>query len=174
MTRKDVVLAAALMLSGVSAPALAQQVNADWDKSVTFADFKTYAWTQGTIPPGANPLMVQRVQSAIEAELSAIGLIKVETDPDVLVAAHGATKENVSLQSWGYGPTWRYGASGQMDVTRVLVGMLVVDVIDARSKKLVWRATAAETVSDNPQKNEKKIHKAVEKMFEKYPKPATR
>ena len=173
MMRKDFVLAAALMLSGASAPALAQQVNADWDKSVTFADFKTYAWTQGTIPPGANPLMVQRVQSAIEAELSAIGLIKVDQDPDVLVAAHGATKENVSLQSWGYAH-WRYGASGQIDVNRVLVGMLVVDVIDARAKKLVWRATASDTVSDNPQKNEKKIHKAVEKMFEKYPKPATR
>ena len=28
---------------------------------------------------------------------------------------------------------------------------------------------ATDTVSDNPQKNEKKIHKAVEKMFEKYP-----
>ena len=81
MMKKDVVLAAALMLSGVAAPALAQQVNADWDKSATFANFKTYAWTQGTIPPGANPLMVQRVQSAIEAELSAIGLIKVDQDP---------------------------------------------------------------------------------------------
>ena len=33
MVRKDVVLAAALMLSGASAPALAQQVNADWDKT---------------------------------------------------------------------------------------------------------------------------------------------
>ena len=171
MMKKDFVLAVVLMLSGAAAPALAQQVNADWDKSATFADFKTYAWTQGTIPQGANPLMVQRVQSAIEAELSAIGLIKVEANPDVLVAAHGATKENVSLQSWGYGPTWRYGGSGQIDVNKVLVGSLVIDVIDARAKKLAWRATASDTVSDNPQKNEKKIHKAVEKMFEKYPKP---
>jgi hypothetical protein len=47
--------------------------------------------------------------------------------------------------------------------------MLAVDLIDAKAKKLVWRATATDTVSDNPQKNEKKIHKAVEKMFEKYP-----
>ena len=174
MMKTPVVLAAALVLGGPSAPALAQKVNADWDKAATFANFKTYAWTQGTIPPGANPLMVQRVQSAIEAELSAIGLIKVDQEPDLFVAAHGATQQDVSLQSWGYGPTWRYGGSGQIDVNRVLVGTLVVDMIDARAKKLAWRATASDTVSDNPQKNEKKIHKAVEKMFEKYPKPATR
>ena len=33
MARTDVVLAAALMLSSASAPALAQQVNPDWDKT---------------------------------------------------------------------------------------------------------------------------------------------
>ena len=98
--------------------------------------------------------------------MSAIGLVKVETDPDVLVAFHGATKEDVSLQSWGYAP--RFGG-GQVNVNRVLIGQLIVDVIDARAKKLAFRATASDTVSDNPQKNEKKIHKAVEKMFEKYP-----
>lgn len=47
--------------------------------------------------------------------------------------------------------------------------MLVVDVSETNSKSLLWRATATDTVSDNPQKNEKKIQKAVEKMFEKYP-----
>jgi len=150
----------------MSIPAWAQQVNADFDKGAAFASFKTYAWTQGTVPAGANPLMVQRVQSAVEAELSAIGLVKVEKDPDVLVAFHGATKEDVSLQSWGYAP--RFGG-GQVNVNRVLVGTLIVDIVDARAKKLAFRATASDSISDNPQKNEKKIHKAVEKMFDKYP-----
>jgi Domain of unknown function (DUF4136) len=148
------------------APAWAQQVNADFDKTVNFAGFKTYAWTQGTMPQGANPLMVQRVESAVEAEMSAIGLVKVEKDPDVMVAVHGATKEDVSLQSYGYAP--RFGG-GQVNVNKVLVGTLVVDVIDARAKKLAFRGTASDSISDNPQKNEKKIHKAVEKMFDKYP-----
>lgn len=148
------------------APAWAQQVQADWDKAANFAGFKTYAWTQGTVPQGANPLMVQRVQTAIEAELSAIGLIKVDKDADVLVAFHGATKEDVSLQGYGYAP--RFGG-GSVNVNRVLKGTLIVDVVDARAKKLAFRGTATDTVSDNPQKNEKKIHKSVEKIFEKYP-----
>jgi hypothetical protein len=155
-----------VVLALLAIPVAAQQVNADFDKAANFAGFKSYAWTQGTVPQGASPLMVQRAQSAIEAELSAIGLVKVEQDPDVLVAMHSATKEDVSLQSWGYGPRW---GGGQVDVNRVLVGTLIVDLIDARAKKLVFRGTASDTMSDNPQKNEKKIHKAVEKIFNKYP-----
>ena len=162
--KEHLMLAGALMLAAM--PAMAQQVNADFDKTAGFANFKTYSWTQGTIPANANPLMVQRVNAAVDAELSAIGLMKVDKDPDVLVAVHGATREDVSLQQWGYAP--RFGG-GQIDVNRVLVGTLIVDIIDARAKKLAFRATASDTVSDNPQKNEKKIHKAVEKMFEKYP-----
>lgn len=161
---KSLILVGVLMLAVASI--VAQQVNADFDKTTPFATFKTYTWTQGTIPASASPLMVQRVNAAVDAELSAIGLLKVDKDPDVLVAVHGATKEDVSLQSWGYSP--RFGG-GQVDVNRVLVGTLMVDIIDARAKKLAFRATASDTVSDNPQKNEKKIHKAVEKMFEKYP-----
>ena len=166
---KPLILVGVLMLAVASV--VAQQVNADFDKTTPFATFRTYTWTKGTIPAGASPLMVQRVNAAVDAELSAIGLLKVDKDPDVLVAVHGATKEDVSLQSWGYSP--RFGG-GQVDVNRVLVGTLMVDIIDARAKKLAFRATASDTVSDNPQKNEKKIHKAVEKMFEKYPGATTR
>jgi hypothetical protein len=171
MKRCPVVLAAAFAVALAPATAFAQKIVTDWDKANNFTGYKTYAWTQGTMPAGANPLMVQRAQSAVEAELSAIGLVKVEANPDVLVALHGSTKEDVSLQTVGYGyGSWRFGGgSSTTYVDRVLNGMLVVDVVDAKAKKLVWRATATDTVSDNPQKNEKKIHKAVEKMFEKYP-----
>jgi hypothetical protein len=69
---------------------------------------------------------------------------------------------------------WRAGGgSSTTYVDRVVRGMLMVDVIDAKTKKLVWRATATDTITDNRQKNEKKIHKAVEKMFEKYPAAGT-
>jgi hypothetical protein len=161
-----IVMQAALLAVLGTVPAWAQQVNVDFDKTANFAGFKTYGWTQGTMPAGANPLNVQRVQSAVEAELSAIGLVKVDKDPDVLVAIHGATKEDVSLQSYGYAP--RFGG-GSVSVNKVPIGMIAVDIIDGRAKKLAFRGTASDSISDNPQKNEKKIHKSVEKIFEKYP-----
>jgi hypothetical protein len=46
--------------------------------------------------------------------------------------------------------------------------------VGERGLDKTFRATASEAVSDNPQKNEKKIHRAVEKMFEKYPTNASK
>ena len=110
--------------------------------------------------------MLQRVQTGIESELAALGLLKAETGGDLRVVYHAATKEDVSLQGMGYGPRW---TGGTVNVNRIVTGMLMVDVSDAKGKNLLWRATATDTVNDNPQKNEKKIQKAVEKMSEKYP-----
>jgi hypothetical protein len=110
--------------------------------------------------------MVQRVEAAIESELSALGLLRAEKGGELSVTYHAATKEDVSVSTMGYAPRW---GGGTAYVNKILSGMLVVDVVDAKGKNLLWRATATDTISDNPQKNEKKIHKAVEKMFEKYP-----
>ena len=67
-------------------------------------------------------------------------------------------------------PGWGGGmGTTQTTVSSVTRGTLMVDIIDARAKRLIFRGTATDTMSDNPQKNEKKINKAVEKIFNKYP-----
>jgi hypothetical protein len=46
-------------------------------------------------------------------------------------------------------------------------GTLVIDLFEKNSKKLMWRGTATDTISDDPKKNAEKIQKATEKMFKK-------
>jgi hypothetical protein len=58
-------------------------------------------------------------------------------------------------------------------VNTVHVGSAVVDIFDAKTKKLVFRGTAKDELSDKPEKNEKKIEKATEKMFKDFP-PGTK
>jgi len=48
-------------------------------------------------------------------------------------------------------------------------GQLVVDLIDAGRKRLVWRGVAKEKLSDQRSKLVDQINKAVEKMFQQYP-----
>ena len=95
----------------------------------------------------------------------------------VLAAGHAQAESIDSRDVMGGGPNFRGGGYGGGSSTtyvdKVLKGVLAVDLIDAKANKLVWRATATDTVSDNPQKNEKKVNKAVAKMFEKYPGAAT-
>jgi len=50
-----------------------------------------------------------------------------------------------------------------------LVGTLVVDIFDAKSKQLMFRGTATDEISDKPEKNIKKIAKAADKLFKDFP-----
>ena len=54
-------------------------------------------------------------------------------------------------------------------MTTYPVGTVVVDLFDAGTKQMVWRGVARDVLADQPEKNTKKLHKAVEKMFEKFP-----
>jgi hypothetical protein len=60
-----------------------------------------------------------------------------------------------------------------MATTQVIpekVGNLTVDIFDGNTKQLIWRGEASEAVSsNNPEKNDKKMEKAVEEMFKKLP-----
>ena len=75
----------------ISCIALAQDVKVDWDKTASFAGFRTYAWGNNT--SAHNPIMNQRIIQGIESQLAAKGLQKVEAaaDPDLVVQYHAAT-----------------------------------------------------------------------------------
>jgi hypothetical protein len=49
------------------------------------------------------------------------------------------------------------------------VGTLVVDLYDAKTKQLIWRGSAEDTLSDKATKNEKNLEKGVAKMFQLFP-----
>jgi hypothetical protein len=54
-------------------------------------------------------------------------------------------------------------------IDKIPVGTLVVDLYDTNSAHLVWRGEAQDQLSEKPEKDTKKLNKAVEKMFEKFP-----
>jgi hypothetical protein len=147
----------------------AQKVNVDSDPAAPFATYKTYAWTAGT--PAPNALSDQRLHTSVDARLAARGLAMNTTAPDVIVATHVTTKEKQELiaNGFGYGP-WGFGGGlGTASVETFIDGTLVVDLYDAKTKKMVWRGVATATASDKPTKNTDKMNKALDKMFEKYP-----
>jgi hypothetical protein len=160
-----------LLLALLCSVAWTQDVKVDWDKTANFAGYRTYAWTTGT--PAKNPLMGQRIVEAIDQQLAAKGLQKVEDsgNPDLLVLYHAATGSQTQYNSTGTGWGWSWGGMQTTTVNEIPTGQLSVDIGDAKTKKLLWLGTASDTLSDNPEKNEQKIHKAVDKMFKKFPPP---
>ena len=55
-------------------------------------------------------------------------------------------------------------------VTTFTEGTLVIDVWDAKSKKLIWRGAATAAVPRNPEKGGALIDKAVDKLGKKWDK----
>ena len=170
--------------------AFAQTVDVDFDKDYEGGKAKTFAWVKSsdTSVKAADPLMHSRILNGIEYYLTRAGIMEVDEkdNPDLYVTYHASSKEEVHLNTtsmgygypggWGhagYGGGW-YGGSMGTSTTSVSTyqkGTLVVDVWDAKSETLVWRGMASNIVlTQNPEKMNKKIDKALKKMMDKWEK----
>ena len=152
----------------------AQSVTYDFDRSADFTRFKTYTWVRGTNLN--DELNHQRIMRAVDAQLSARGFSQVEAagNPDVLVAYHASFDKNLRINGfssgWG-GYRFAGNRSGTATVGEILIGTLAVDIVDAKSKTIVWRGMATKEVDVNAKadKRDKNINRAAEKLFKNYP-----
>jgi hypothetical protein len=159
----------------VPAFAFAQKTSYDYDKAANFGAFKTFALKDGT--KVGDPLIDGRIVSAIESELTAKGLTKTEASPDVTVAYHIAFDKEKDISAWstGGGPyRYRWGpgwGSTEVRVSEILVGTLVIDMADAKKSELVWRGIGVKEVDTQakPEKRDKNIQGAVQKILKNYP-----
>ena len=172
-------LVGAMLLTPLAAPAaLAQSVKADFDKKTDFSKYKTFAFKKGTDAP--TPFAQERIVAAITSQLKARGMSPSDT-PDLFVYTHTqvSTEKRVDVTSYGYGgyPGWGGwgGSFGTSTVheTNVPIGTVILDLVDAPKDELVWRGVGTGTLLTNPtpEKSEKRINKAIAKMFQKYPVP---
>ena len=147
------------------------EVNTDFDPSAAFPSYKTYSWRAGTKLP--NPLSEQRLIAAVDAQLKAKGLTPVDSGGDITVTYHAAADKQTDVQTFqtgGYYGCWG-GCMGTSSstITHITVGTIIVDIVDTKSNKMVWRGTGTDTVSGDAKENAEKINIAVEEMFKNYP-----
>ena len=171
-----------LTLAGVvlmGAVALTQNITYDFDKAANFSSFDTYTWVRGTVL--ADQLNHKRVVDAINAQLVAKGLSRVESaaHADLLVAYHATFDRDLQVtgfsSGWG-GYAFRGSRSGVARTEQILTGTLVVDMVDARTSTIVWRGIATKEidVNDKPEKRDRNITRAAERLFKNYPPDQTR
>ena len=156
-----------LVLATVS---FAQHVKTDYDHSANFDQYKTYSWEKVRT---TDPLLVDRIKSAVNAALAAKGFTQVASGGDLSIVAMETTQNQQTLDTFynNFGGGWRWGGFGDATTTTETykVGTLVVDLFDTTTKKLVWRGSASDTLSNKSEKNIDNLDKGVEKMFKKFP-----
>jgi len=175
VTRRVAILAAIAL--SLTAASFGQQVKTDFDRNADFSRYKTYSW--GNVQT-ADPLLVDRIKTAVSSALSAKGWTLVESGGEVAVMAMEMNEAHQTLQTYydnfGGGWGWRgWGGWGDGLGTSTTtehnytVGTLVVDLFDSRTKKLLWRGAASDTVHSKSATNIRNLDKGVEKMFERFP-----
>ena len=158
----------------------AADVKTDFDRATDFGRYKTFCWQKVETK---NPLWIERIKGAVSSALLEKGWTQAEPDSgcDVAIVAIGMKRNHDTVNTfydsfgggWG-GWGWRgFGADGFGQSTTTTetyqTGTLIVDLFDAKSKNLVWRGSATDTLSNNSDKNIKKLKNSVHKLFEHFP-----
>ncbi len=165
-------LGAVLLAAGCST----LSISTDFDKTTDFSQYKTFTWKD--TGDGVGAIWTKRIQGVFTDTLVAKGLKQVDSGGDLWIAAHPRLSKETQINTyntgWGYGYGWYgYGGMATTTVTQIPVGTLMIDLVDARKKELVWRGVASDTLNTDPNRTaedrEKKLREVAAEMFAGYP-----
>jgi len=152
-------------------------VKHDFNKQVDFSNLKTFDWMEVPENTNVSSFVVQRVKSAVNAELNSKGLMMTSSKPDFLIAEHIGNKENVQVSAWGYGYGPHRGYQGghwePAGATKYKYeeGSLILDFVDPKTKDLMWRGSARAEIHNvtTEKEKEKLINTAVKDILKAFP-----
>lgn len=181
--KKNKLLAVPILVLLMLSSCTSVRVLSDYDKEADFNSYKSYAFYKTGIDKAqVSDLDKKRILKAIETEMNSRGFVK-SNNPDLLVSIFTKEKETVDVYNnpyaWGWGWGWGYwgpfyggwpGFYGNQVSTRT-EGSLYIDLIDAKSKELVWQGKGVGNLSNlhNIEKKEARIKEFVFEIMQQYP-----
>jgi hypothetical protein len=174
--RKYLSLAFALfILTGVRVAAQGGSVT--FAKEIDFAKYKTYKWVNIDSAQRLDDLTTEQLVGTFEVQLAKKGLTKSTSDKaDLLIGFQVAPEGDKHFSQSPLGTSYSGGnggssGSGTVSVNTVHSGQLALNMYDGERKQLVWRGVVADAIDPNakPDKKQKHMDKAAEKMLKDYP-----
>ena len=140
-------------------------VTSDFEQDVDFNDYHTYQILKPKrgLDPGTNPINQQRIARAIVREMSRLQF-SAQKEPDLLVSFFIRNKVIREIDYYHF-YRGRWGYPGWNTVRHYEVGSLVVDLIDAKRKRVVWHGVASADISELRSNPEAKINGIVQELF---------
>lgn len=162
----------------------------DYDRDANFANYKTFSFVENanlsknTTNYQISPLMEQRVRDAVVKSMTQQGFKAVETaNADVLVNYHASVEKKLDVDTISYSASmgsypynarwssWGMGYNTQTTTREYDVGTLVLDIIDTKTKTLVWRGAKEKRLKKNqsPEKRTEVINTTVTEILSNFP-----
>jgi hypothetical protein len=178
MIMKNAILALVLC-TVVTGYAGSLPVSSDYDTAANFDAMQTFNWMPATGNAAGDELLVKRIRNTVDTQLQAKGRKMSAENPDFLIGMELSGK-TITGGSTGVGvsvgiPVGRMGrvsvGGGKSKASEKTEGNLVLDFVDAKTKSLIWRATATEAVnpSATAEQKQKTIDEVIKAMLEHFP-----
>lgn len=172
--RYALLVAAAILFAGCATMGVGSFVEPDAD----FPRYHTFGWGPADALPTGDPrldnnsLFKDHLEGAVEKSLAAKGFTHAASGtPDLLLHYHASVTQRLQVDSADrrFGYCYR---DCQPHVVQYDEGTLVLDVVDPRTNKVVWRGWARDTldgVLEDQALMERKIDEAVRRMMQLFP-----
>jgi hypothetical protein len=150
------------------------------ERTIDFAQYRGYDWAPPDLLPPEDPRLAENayfqdyVEGAVQRALASKGFGEEPVmDPDLLIHYHASVTRRIAVDPFDRARGGAcYDEACGVRVMEFDAGMLILDVLDARTGRLVWRGWARHGVADilnNPDRMARRINEAVAGMLATMP-----
>lgn len=175
-------LLAAMLLTGavVAAGCASVTASAHVERGIDFSSYRTYEWgPPDNLPVGDprldnNSMFKDYLMGVIEKRMAAKGYARADASPDLLLHYHANVAQRVDVYQTDsqYGYNYGTGAAYESRMVEFEQGTIVLDIVDAKTNRVVWRGWSQGTMNgviDRQDLLEKQVDEGVMKMMQLLP-----
>lgn len=160
------------------------KVTSDYLQSTDFSSYKSFSLYYLATSRNINQINEERLWKSLRSEMIRKGYVENNQNPDLLVNAVSVMKDKKYLSGssniYGYGSIYRpygywNGGVAMVSGTSTLRtydykdGSIVIDVIDAKTKRLLWEGTGTSQFEKQPKNVDEAIQKAITRIMADFP-----
>lgn len=150
------------------------KVATDYDSDADFSNYKTFAFYKSGIDKvEISDIDKKRILKSIQNTLLNKGLT-IDENPDILINIATKSSENIYIDNSFYSPYYTgwypyYGRGHRQVAYSTSQGALYIDVIDTKSKQLIWQGKGIGVLSSKKADRDELVNNYVTKILEVYP-----
>ena len=171
--------AIAISALAVTGCATTMNVSSHSESRLNLSRYHTWDWGPAdALPTGdprldKDPFFQDHVQGAVEKQMAAKGFERSRPGaPDLLIHYHANITQRIDVNRADREHGYCYDPDCQARIIEYEAGTLVLDVVDARTNRVIWRGWAQDSVEGvlgNQDRMARKIEEGVRRMFERLP-----
>lgn len=147
------------------------KVASDYDSDADFSNYKTFAFYKSGIDKvEISDIDKKRILKSIQNTLLNKGLT-LDENPDILINISTKSSENIYIDNSFYSPYYtgwypHYSRGHRQVAYSTSQGALYIDVIDTKSKQLIWQGKGIGVLSSKKSDRDELVNNYVTKILE--------